>query len=96
LFPPGFPTGAPHGAEVAYLFDLGPGTVHLAAAQQRLSDRMITYWSTFAREGRPAAPSRWPPTTPGDVTALQLRPDGDRPTDPGREHQCDLWRRLSR
>jgi len=91
LFPPGFPTGAPHGAEVAYLFDLGP----LSDAQQRLSDRMITYWSAFAREGRPAAPSVWPPTNSGKVTALQLRPEGDRPIDPGREHQCDFWRKFS-
>jgi para-nitrobenzyl esterase len=95
LFPPGFPTGAPHGSEVAYLFDLGPEIVHLTAAQQRLSDRMITYWSAFAREGRPAAPSLWPPAAPGDVTALKLRPEGDELMDPGREHQCGFWRKLS-
>jgi para-nitrobenzyl esterase len=66
-----------------------------AAPQQRLSDRMINYWSTFARDGRPAAPGLWPPTNPEDVIALQLQPPGDRLMDPGREHQCDFWQKLS-
>ncbi|MFG1927703.1 carboxylesterase/lipase family protein [Cryptosporangium sp. NPDC048952] len=45
----GFPLGAAHGTELAYLF---PGP-KLTAQQQKLSNRMVDAWSRFAHRGDP-------------------------------------------
>lgn len=54
-----YPMGAYHTAELQYLFPLfrgGQGTAHpLSAAQEKLSDRMVDYWTSFARTGVPTA-----------------------------------------
>lgn len=91
IFPPGFPQGTPHGAEVPYLLGLGNEDLGLTDAQQQLSNRMINYWSAFARDGRPAPPEAWPPVSGPHPTALRLEPTGDSTSDPTRDHQCDFW-----
>ena len=52
-----YPMRAYHTAELQYLFPLfrgGQGTSHpLNAGQQKLSDTMVDYWTTFARTGNP-------------------------------------------
>jgi para-nitrobenzyl esterase len=52
-----YPMRAYHTAELQYLFPLfrgGQGTSHpLNAAQQKLSDIMVDYWTAFARTGNP-------------------------------------------
>ncbi|WP_284748252.1 carboxylesterase/lipase family protein [Amycolatopsis sp. RTGN1] len=86
---PWMPMGATHGAEVGYLFDAGT----LTASQQRLSNRMIDAWTTFARTGNPStADLNWPSYTAtggriqllnADTTATSTSFDDD--------HHCRFW-----
>lgn len=51
---PSLPPGAGHGSEIAYLFDVPPGTAPGAFApltpdQLRLSETMVELWTEFAR-----------------------------------------------
>lgn len=87
--PPPFPLGAPHASELPYLFDLGGRPRALTAAQHRLADAMIGYWTRFARTGDPDGPSapHWPRRT-----ALSLAPDRIVPTRTTRSrHHCAFW-----
>jgi para-nitrobenzyl esterase len=96
-FPPDFPPGAFHAAEVPYLF---PDQQFLAAStpdQRRLSDQMIRYWANFARTGDPNG-AGLPPWHPFDdarpvphVQSLAPGPDGIGPVDYATEHQLDFW-----
>jgi para-nitrobenzyl esterase len=97
----GFPAGAYHGSELAYLFDLVDINAPLAADQQRLSDQMIRYWTRFAVTGDPNGSGlpHWPrfENTGSAVSRVQsLAPeaDGIRPIDLAAEHHCDFWSRL--
>jgi para-nitrobenzyl esterase len=99
-FPPDFPPGAFHAAEVPYLF---PDQEFLAAttpAQRRLSEQMIQYWTTFARSGDPngAGVPSWRPFDEARpvpyVQSLAPGPDGIGPVDYAAEHQLDFWSRL--
>jgi para-nitrobenzyl esterase len=92
---PDFPLGAYHASEIPYLFreDSG-GIVTLDAAQKRLSDQMIAYWTRFAAAGDPNGG-----TTPGwarfdSATARDLRFEPAGPVERsglGEEHQCGFW-----
>ncbi|MCQ9129733.1 carboxylesterase/lipase family protein [Streptomyces hilarionis] len=87
--PPPFPLGAPHASELPYLFDLGGRPRDLTAAQHRLADAMIDYWTRFARTGDPDGPStpHWPRRT-----VLSLAPDHIVPTRTAqRRHHCAFW-----
>jgi para-nitrobenzyl esterase len=59
FFPPvSFPTGAYHSSDNQYVFPLfhggNKGTPHpLDSEQERLSDLMVFFWTTFARTGNP-------------------------------------------
>ncbi|MGV0635068.1 carboxylesterase family protein [Mycolicibacillus trivialis] len=89
-----FPLGATHALEVRYLFAVG-GAPPFTAAQQRLSDQMIDYWSAFATTGAPAVAGQpdWP--TFGGGRWLSLRPDGSRViTDFAESHRCGFWTTL--
>ncbi|WP_271220877.1 carboxylesterase/lipase family protein [Streptosporangium carneum] len=64
--PPGFPAGAPHASELAYLFevkdkpiDLDGEHVPLTPAQRAVADDMVAAWTTFARTGAPGGKG-WP------------------------------------
>lgn len=98
LYPaPDFPAGAYHGAELQYLFG-GPFFPDLSdAAQQRLSDRMLTYWTRFARTGDPngATATTWPRFTPHRQATLAFTADSvtDPQVDLAREHRCGFWNR---
>jgi para-nitrobenzyl esterase len=90
-----FPIGASHSLEVRYLFDVAGGPP-LDAAQRRLSDQMIDYWSQFVITGAPkvAGQPDWPTvgTDPADAPWMSLRTDGSRVvTDFAAEHQCPFW-----
>jgi len=50
--PASFPLGAYHGAELQYLFSF-TSNPPLTADQQQLSDKMIGYWTHFAKTGDP-------------------------------------------
>ncbi|GAA4608432.1 carboxylesterase family protein [Actinoplanes octamycinicus] len=82
----GYPWGAFHGAELAFLFD----TWWLAGTPQpELADRMIDIWSRFAATGRTDW-SRF--KSDASVRAIAAGVDGD--VDLGREHHCGLWKSL--
>ncbi|MGW6008431.1 carboxylesterase/lipase family protein [Streptomyces sp. NPDC055210] len=86
---PPFPLGAPHASELPYLFDLGGRPRELTAAQHRLADTMIDYWTRFARTGDPNGPSSppWP-----RQTVLSLAPDHIVPTRTvSTRHHCAFW-----
>ncbi|MFG2958383.1 carboxylesterase/lipase family protein [Streptomyces sp. NPDC048291] len=89
---PPFPLGAPHASELPYLFDLGGRPRELTAAQHRLADTMIDYWTRFARTADPNGPSspRW-----SRQTVLSLAPDHIVPTrTAGFRHHCAFWSTL--
>ncbi|HLL37784.1 MAG TPA: carboxylesterase/lipase family protein [Streptomyces sp.] len=84
--PVGFPLGAPHGSEIRYVF----GGVTGPPAQTALSEKMLGYWTNFARTGVPYAANapRWP-----QYPKVQtLAPEGITRVDTfPRAHHCDLW-----
>lgn len=63
---PGFPYGAAHGFEMPFLFPSLLTEQPLTEAQRALSDRMVGYWTAFARTGDPntADAPRWPVLRP--------------------------------
>jgi para-nitrobenzyl esterase len=101
-FPPlSYPMRAYHTSELQYLFVAfhgGQGTPHpLSAAQSRLSDEMIAYWTSFARNGVPSLPHgmsapRWLRYSP-QVDNLQIldlpKPSSTRGY--GEQYDCALW-----
>ncbi|CAM5291127.1 carboxylic ester hydrolase [Streptomyces abikoensis] len=93
----GFPYGASHAFELAYLFTAFPLQKPLTEAQVALSDRMTGYWTRFARTGDPNAPGapRWPLFRERDPLTLSLAPGagGIRPFDFGAAHHCAFWER---
>ncbi|WP_346346762.1 carboxylesterase family protein [Streptomyces sp. SID161] len=93
---PPFPLGAPHASELPYLFDLGGRPRDLTAAQHRLADTMIDYWTHFARTADPNGPSPDPNGMPSPhwprQTVLSLAPDHVIPTRTARHrHHCAFW-----
>jgi para-nitrobenzyl esterase len=92
LGPVGFSYGAAHESELQYLFDLAdtPYPGPLSAAQQRLTQTMKLYWTSFVKAGIPAA--RWPRFTGSGQQALFLVPPRPRvETDYAAEHHCAFW-----
>ncbi|MFJ9544403.1 carboxylesterase/lipase family protein [Streptomyces sp. NPDC101225] len=90
---PPFPLGAPHASELPYLFDLGGRPRDLTAAQRRLADTMIDYWTAFARTADPDGPSspHW-----SRRTVQSLAPDHIAPTRTARlRHHCAFWNALT-
>ncbi|MGA8113129.1 MAG: carboxylesterase family protein [Actinocatenispora sp.] len=96
--PPGFPAGAYHSAELPYLFTIAGQDAEFDAAQHELSDLIIRYWTAFARSGDPnqASLPAWPSYSAGEhVQSLAPGSGGVRPADYARDHQLDLWERLT-
>ncbi len=96
LPPASFPYGAYHESEVQFLMQVRsrPGTPPLSEAEQRLSDRMIDYWTNFARAGSPngAAVPAWPRYAAAAEQVQALAPSGIGPQ--GKfaiAHHCAFW-----
>ncbi|WP_219472185.1 carboxylesterase/lipase family protein [Nonomuraea rhizosphaerae] len=91
----GFPMGAAHGSELPYLWTPGRFT----AAQQKLSDDMIRYWTAFARTGDPNQKGlpAWPrfDGRNGRTQSLAPGPHGIRSVDLTSARHCDLWAKTS-
>ncbi|SPT63199.1 carboxylesterase/lipase family protein [Actinomadura madurae] len=89
---PGFDEGAEHATELTFLF---PGLLgELDPRQQRLSDAMVGYWTSFAWNGRPKArhAPHWPRfRSPGDVLSLAPGARGIHRTDTARTSNCAFW-----
>jgi para-nitrobenzyl esterase len=104
-FPPfSYPMRAYHTAELQYLFPLfhgGRGTPHpLNAAQARLSDEIVRYWTDFARTGNPNIGPRphaaaWPryDVVRDDVQSLDIPASAVAHAYGGR-YDCALWDRV--
>ena len=90
-----FPLGAYHGSELQYLFNVG-FFFELNAAQQELAQAMVSYWTTFAKNGDPNSLST-PTWSPYTAVADQFQslipptpgvePSGSFNTD----HLCDAF-----
>jgi para-nitrobenzyl esterase len=96
--PQSFPYGAAHTLEIQYLFPLyhgGLGTPHpLSPAQEKLSDIMVSYWTTFAANSDPNSPSTpyWPRYRPQTHRVLELKtPRPTVATNFAEEHKCAFW-----
>lgn len=89
------PQGAAHATDLPYLFDLGGKSALTTTAQRTLATRMVGYWSSFARTGRPTASGgpAWPRLTSASGPTLQLA-DTSKTVDFASEHQCSFWARL--
>jgi para-nitrobenzyl esterase len=89
---PGFDEGAMHASELTYLF---PGLLgELNPRQERLSDAMVGYWTSFAHDGRPQArhAPQWPRfRSAGDVLYLAPGNGGIHPTDTEKSANCAFW-----
>ncbi|MER5931780.1 carboxylesterase family protein [Streptomyces sp. NPDC002054] len=94
---PGFPYGAAHGFEMPFLFSSLPTERPLTGAQRALSDRMVDYWTNFARTGNPNTPNAplWPLLHPQSVQSLAPGPGGIHPVDAYSAHHCSFWDRLA-
>ncbi|MFJ9737217.1 carboxylesterase/lipase family protein [Streptomyces sp. NPDC101166] len=93
-----FPYGAAHGFELPFLFSSVATERPLTAPQRALSDRMMDYWTDFARTGSPNGPDApfWPvlrSAGPRDqpVQSLAAGPGGVRPVDADTAHHCPFW-----
>lgn len=90
-----FAVGASHSLDLRYLFDIG-GAPPLNAAQQRLSDQMIGYWTRFVAIGAPEFPGApdWPGLSGGGGGGprMSFEQGGARVTTTfGSDHQCGFW-----
>ena len=106
LPPVTFPYGASHASEIQYIFPtaspsgfgLNLPQTPLDASQQKLSDQMVGYWTTFARNGDPNGPGQpiWQ-----HFNRIQQQMQSLVPPTPTTEtnfaivHQCDFWDALS-
>ncbi len=95
-FPLGVQPLAGHASELKYLFEFPYDDRPLTAAQRRLGDRMIDYWSRFASAGDPNRHGLppWHPVTAAThyVQGLDLSRIGK--VDRAKLHNFELWDRL--
>jgi para-nitrobenzyl esterase len=99
--PVSYPMRAFHTAELQYLFPLfhgGQGTPHpLNAEQERLSDILVDYWTTFAKHGTPNASDKphlpdWPrySADKDNIQAIDL-PGQKQVGGYGKMYDCAFW-----
>ncbi|MGH8795373.1 MAG: carboxylesterase/lipase family protein [Stackebrandtia sp.] len=96
-FPDHLAPGAFHNADVSYLFRSPEFAEELTPEQLRLSDQLIQYWTTFARNGDPngADLPEWPAFgDDGYVQSLAPGEEGITRSDYAAEHKLDFWRNL--
>ncbi|HZE38304.1 MAG TPA: carboxylesterase family protein [Stackebrandtia sp.] len=96
-FPPvSFPLGTGHMSELAYFFDLKLFTP-LTSEQEELSDTLIDYWSSFARNGRPHADKapKWMEFGGDRPFTMRLSREGIGGVDYAAEHHVEFWKRLN-
>jgi para-nitrobenzyl esterase len=102
LPPVSFPYGASHASELQYLFPfaspsgfgLNLAQTPLSSTQQKLSDRMVAYWTAFASEGDPnvSEQAHWPRFHRDRQVMLSLVPPNPAAeTNFATVHQCDFW-----
>ncbi|MCP2168682.1 carboxylesterase/lipase family protein [Goodfellowiella coeruleoviolacea] len=90
---PGFDEGAEHSVELNYLFPNFMGPLK-NAEQEKLSDTMVNYWTTFARTGNPNGNGEvnWPRyRSAADVLSLDIAPGGIHTVDIEKNSHCGFW-----
>jgi para-nitrobenzyl esterase len=97
---PGFEMGAVHSSELPYQFPHFDNTTKVAGpdlkpASQKLAGRMVAYWTSFAKTGRPSAPHAplWQPFG-SDSKVMNLVPKGLGYFNAGKAHNCKFWKAL--
>ena len=106
LPPVSFPYGASHASEIQYIFPFAnPSGVGLNLAQtplntdqQKLSDRMVGYWTEFAKSGQPNGNGspHWPEFERGrQVMQSLVPPTPTTETNFATAHQCAFWDQLT-
>ena len=89
-----FPGGSYHAAELPYLFDPAPlGFPALGGDQNRLSDTMVRYWTSFARSGYPNTfgDPAWPAYAMSYATQSLEPPTPVTRRTFDADHHCELW-----
>jgi para-nitrobenzyl esterase len=97
---PGFEMGAVHSSELPYIFPHFSNTTRLdtpdlAPASQKIADAMVSYWTSFAKTGKPTAADApaWPPFT-ADDKVMNFTPGALGLFDAGTAHKCGFWKSL--
>jgi para-nitrobenzyl esterase len=97
---PGYVWGAGHAAELPYLWPSFDNGLPIAAifdrAEQRLARNMVSYWSSFVAQGRPAVRGlpRWPSfNNSQSLMSLNVGKGLERisMTSFTQNHQCAFW-----
>ena len=96
LPPVSFPYASAHASEIQYIFDL-PVTVPAPAftpGQVKLSEAMVNYWSSFARDGQPGShggPTWGQFTVLNDTDQALIVPQPRPETGFAADHKCAFW-----
>jgi len=84
--------GAFHGLEIAYVFGNLPEFLKILPSERALSNSMLNYWASFAKNGTPNASGQpaWTPFQVGNKSVLEFGPSnsGARILDGFRTEQC--------
>jgi len=92
-----FRYGASHTLELPYLFynfHGARGTVPaLTADQKHLSKKMVQYWTSFARSGRPtiSSPPAWPRFDEQQRSLTLNTPNPSVRSHTSQQHKCEFW-----
>ncbi|HEX6244263.1 MAG TPA: carboxylesterase/lipase family protein [Polyangiales bacterium] len=93
---PALKLGSTHGAELTYVFGSSPGFVagspSFNADGKAISDRLITYWTNFAKTGNPngGGELEWPKFTSGANQRINFAAQTTVVSD-FRKSECELW-----
>ena len=86
----GRPYGVCHASELLLVFG-GLDELELSADEKALSQQMMTFWTTFAKTGRPADEAVWPAFSRANDLSLRLN-TGSSAAKPGLASElCDFW-----
>ncbi len=90
--PAGFVVGSEHASEINFLYQQLAAT--RTSGEQEMAARMLRYWGTFARTGRPEGALPWRPLSSRSNEVIRFQPTEDvlvpfaTMSD---EHHCDFW-----
>jgi para-nitrobenzyl esterase len=97
---PGFEMGAVHSSELIYQFPHFDNTQKLAGpalapASQKLADKMMAYWTSFAKTGIPRAPNApiWS-RFGSDSMVMNLDPKALGLFNAAAAHRCKFWKTM--
>ncbi len=97
---PGFEMGAVHSSELPYQFPHFDNTTKVAGpdlkpASKKLAAQMMSYWTSFAKTGKPYAPGspEWG-TFNDDTMVMNLEPGKVGYFNSSAAHKCAFWKTL--